>query len=83
MVSLLIVLITPAFSQSPYGGSRHKDEQGSTNPGPQYHMMLYEQAEKNAEEQYAVITKTPEENAIADEKVNDIDQDKEENTAEK
>lgn len=60
MASLFIFTATQGFCGSPYPEKKNRDSSASTNPGPQHHMMLYEQAEKNADEQYAIITETPE-----------------------
>ena len=77
---LLVLISTPGLCGSPYGGKPKKDDKESTNPGPQYHMMLYEQAEKNAEEQYAIITEEPDEPKTAEEGADD---NKSEDNAEK
>lgn len=71
MASLFIFAAAPGFCGSPYPEKKNRDGSGSANPGPQNHMMLYEQAEKNAEEQYATITESPEGKETAEENSTD------------
>ena len=76
LTALFVFIATSGLCGSPYTGAQKKDEKESTNPGAQYHMMLYEQAEKNAEEQYAIITEEPDEKKNAEEGTDDNDSEK-------
>lgn len=51
---------SPAFSESP---NPAKNDRGETRPYADklpYHMMLYQQAEEEAQDQYSTIVETPE-----------------------
>jgi hypothetical protein len=83
LTSIFILCATLAYSQSPYTGGMKKEERKSKNTGSQYHMMMYEKAEEEAQDKYAIITEEPEDKKNPQAEVTDKSSEEKEGKQEK
>lgn len=79
MTGFFIFIATTVYAQSSFMNKSNNDSRSRNKAPGSYHMMMYEQAEEEAQGKYAIITESPEEQEKKEES-KAVDNDEGENT---